>query len=266
MESKFASEHKKKAAITIGISGPSCSGKTILSLLLKTVFDNVVIVHQDQYYIDENKIPKDKATGYLNWDSPLSFDRERMMADIKNLQRGNINTQTTTNSVLLESLWATGDYKLKSSVETNLCIERIRNKIGSCPENNIFSAGFFLDTSFEVSKARREARNKTVDELNSEIIWADPDGYFENVAWPSYLVYHSCILDFIEKRKCKLDNISTFEYTPVKSKDERSSDTCFGVNTTRIDIIKDDPSVSEVQILEYISNKIIDLFCKNHTL
>jgi nicotinamide/nicotinate riboside kinase len=44
-----------RKAIVIGISGPSSSGKTTLSRLLRDIFPNTFIVHEDDFYLPEEK-------------------------------------------------------------------------------------------------------------------------------------------------------------------------------------------------------------------
>jgi nicotinamide/nicotinate riboside kinase len=46
---------KPRRAITIGISGCSSSGKTTLARLLRDMFPNTFILHQDDFYKPEDQ-------------------------------------------------------------------------------------------------------------------------------------------------------------------------------------------------------------------
>lgn len=58
--------------LLIGISGVSSSGKTTLSRLLRDIFPNTFVLHEDDYYWSDNQIPiKD---GVQDWDCIESID------------------------------------------------------------------------------------------------------------------------------------------------------------------------------------------------
>lgn len=42
-------------ALVVGISGASSSGKTTLSRLLRDIFPNTFILHEDDFFKEENK-------------------------------------------------------------------------------------------------------------------------------------------------------------------------------------------------------------------
>lgn len=65
------------AVKTIGLSGPSSSGKTTVSHLLQRIFPNVVyILHADDFCKEFDQIPA--VNRYLDCDSPDAVDFERM--------------------------------------------------------------------------------------------------------------------------------------------------------------------------------------------
>jgi len=58
--------------LLVGISGPSCSGKTTLARLLRDIWPNSFILHEDDFYWTDDKIPvKD---GVQDWDCLESID------------------------------------------------------------------------------------------------------------------------------------------------------------------------------------------------
>ncbi|KAI0602249.1 P-loop containing nucleoside triphosphate hydrolase protein [Biscogniauxia sp. FL1348] len=57
---------EKRGAIIVGISGASSSGKTTLARLLRDVFPNTFILHEDDFYRPETELPM--KDGLLDWD------------------------------------------------------------------------------------------------------------------------------------------------------------------------------------------------------
>ncbi|AEO61584.1 hypothetical protein MYCTH_2311889 [Thermothelomyces thermophilus ATCC 42464] len=70
--------------ITIGISGCSSSGKTTLARLLRDMFPETFILHEDDFYKAESELPiKD---GFADWDCPESIsipDLEAALAHVR---------------------------------------------------------------------------------------------------------------------------------------------------------------------------------------
>ncbi|KAJ2787423.1 ribosylnicotinamide kinase [Coemansia interrupta] len=64
--------------IVLGLSGPSCSGKTTLALSLIKLIPNTVVIHQDNYYKNDDLIPVDCETEQQDWDCPAAFDMEKL--------------------------------------------------------------------------------------------------------------------------------------------------------------------------------------------
>ncbi|PBP21665.1 nicotinamide riboside kinase 1 [Diplocarpon rosae] len=55
-----------RKAIVVGISGCSSSGKTTLSRLLRDIFPNSFVLHEDDFYRPETELPT--RHGFLDWD------------------------------------------------------------------------------------------------------------------------------------------------------------------------------------------------------
>jgi nicotinamide/nicotinate riboside kinase len=55
-----------RKAVVVGISGASSSGKTTLSRLLRYIFPNTFILHEDDFFKTETELPKKR--GLLDWD------------------------------------------------------------------------------------------------------------------------------------------------------------------------------------------------------
>ena len=74
--------------MVIGIAGGTGSGKTTLTLGLKERFgDAVSILYHDSYYKRHDELPYEERCK-LNYDHPDAFDTERLVADLRALQRG----------------------------------------------------------------------------------------------------------------------------------------------------------------------------------
>lgn len=62
----------KSNILLVGISGPSCSGKTTLARLLRDIWPSTFILHEDDFYLTDAQIPvKD---GIQDWDCLESID------------------------------------------------------------------------------------------------------------------------------------------------------------------------------------------------
>lgn len=67
-------QHEK--VILIGISGPSCSGKTTLARLLRDIWPSTFILHEDDFYWADTQIPVKE--GVQDWDCLESLDLMKM--------------------------------------------------------------------------------------------------------------------------------------------------------------------------------------------
>lgn len=73
----------------VGISGGSGSGKTFLVNALMQSFkaSDICFISQDNYYKSKEFVPKD-ANGIENFDTLEAIDRQKFLADVKKLVRG----------------------------------------------------------------------------------------------------------------------------------------------------------------------------------
>jgi len=72
----------------IGITGGSGAGKTRTINLLEKVFgDKIVVISQDNYYIDLKELSKERWDR-ANLDTPDAFKNDELITDIKNLIKG----------------------------------------------------------------------------------------------------------------------------------------------------------------------------------
>lgn len=78
-----------KDVIIIGISGPSASGKSLLSNTIHNELgsDQVVVISEDSFYKDHSNIPFEERAK-INYDHPDSFDHKLLHDNLKELQKG----------------------------------------------------------------------------------------------------------------------------------------------------------------------------------
>ncbi|KAL2293207.1 hypothetical protein FJTKL_05178 [Diaporthe vaccinii] len=198
-------------AIIVGLSGCSSSGKTTLARLLRDIFPNSFVLHEDDFYRPEDELPyKD---GLLDWDCAESInipDMERALSHIRS--EGTfppfVDSKEDQNSV---GKCPASDAKIEAQKV------RVREwaKPGG-PGHEIFSGGeaprmclldgfllysppkcsavmdmidvkLFLQVSRGRATQRREARDGYV---TLEGFWKDPPGYVDRVVWPNYVDAH----------------------------------------------------------------------------
>ncbi|KAK3997168.1 nicotinamide riboside kinase [Cladorrhinum sp. PSN332] len=71
-------------AIIIAVSGCSSSGKTTLARLLRDIFPNTFILHQDDFYKPETELPT--KSGLLDWDCPAALDLPALLHALQHIR------------------------------------------------------------------------------------------------------------------------------------------------------------------------------------
>ncbi|KND92625.1 Nicotinamide riboside kinase [Tolypocladium ophioglossoides CBS 100239] len=200
-----------RKALIVGVSVCSSSGKTTLSRLLRDIFPNTFILHEDDFYKAETELPyKD---GLLDWDCAEAIDVPAMAAALSYIRQHaafppTLNSKEDQNSV--------GQCPVPASTTTGL-----RSKVAAAlpPSHPLHSGGklrlclldgfllyapsvaavqpsldvkLFLRGSYARAKARREARDGYV---TFEGFWTDPPGYVDKVVWPNYVDEHAWMFE-----------------------------------------------------------------------
>ncbi|KAG6101056.1 hypothetical protein E4U30_003144 [Claviceps sp. LM220 group G6] len=197
-------------ALIIAISGCSSSGKTTLARLLRDIFPNTFILHQDDFYKPEEDIPS--KDGFLDWDCAGAIDVPAM-ADALSYIRQHAEFPPTLlskedqnslgQSPIPESLITTLRSKVNDLLPPShplrtkalrLCI--LDGFLLYAPSMAALQPHldlkFFLRTSYARAKARREARAGYV---TLEGFWTDPPGYVDKIVWPNYVQEHSWMFE-----------------------------------------------------------------------
>ncbi|KAK4455532.1 nicotinamide riboside kinase [Podospora aff. communis PSN243] len=71
-------------AVIVGISGCSSSGKTTLARLLRDIFPNTFILHEDDFYKPEDQLPI--KHGLVDWDCPEAISVPDMEAALSHIR------------------------------------------------------------------------------------------------------------------------------------------------------------------------------------
>lgn len=203
-------------AVVVGISGCSSSGKTTLSRLLRDIFPNTFVLHEDDFYRPETDLPK--KHGLLDWDCAEALSIPDIAKSLEYIHRnGNfppdLESKEDQNSVgqcpvsddVIQALksrvkvWtekgSPGHGILTSSSNSiRLCIFDgfllySKSMASVQPQMDI---KLFLRVSYAKAKARREARSGYV---TLEGFWEDPPGYFDKIVWPNYVEDHKWMFE-----------------------------------------------------------------------
>jgi nicotinamide/nicotinate riboside kinase len=181
-----------KTPLLVGISGPSSSGKTTLSRLLRDIFppSKLFILHLDDFYLTDAEIPV--RNGIQDWDCLESLNLVQLQQALEHIK------QHGTSPDWLESKEDQNSVGEHGVAEGDL--QRLREKVAVWFDGNqewdgkricivdgfllfsedlkdiriLFDIKLFLRTSYETAKKRREARSGYV---TLEGFWEDPPGY-----------------------------------------------------------------------------------------
>ncbi|RSL70069.1 hypothetical protein CEP54_001977 [Fusarium duplospermum] len=233
-------------ALIVAISGCSSSGKTTLARLLRDIFPNTFILHEDDFYRPEAELPM--KNGLLDWDCPESIDIPGMADSLAYIRQHasfppTLESKEDQNSVgkcpVSESTIAAQKAKVEASLGPNhplhknlrLCLLDgflLYSPSMAAIQPNL-DIKLFLRTTYAKAKARREARDGYV---TLEGFWADPPGYVDKIVWPNYVEQHAWMfeggdvegefkMDVLEKEGIKVqdkvgadgDITKTFEWT-----------------------------------------------------
>ncbi|KAL2135865.1 hypothetical protein VTI74DRAFT_6628 [Chaetomium olivicolor] len=228
----------EQRTIVIGISGCSSSGKTTLARLLRDIFPETFIIHEDDFYKPEAELPiKD---GLVDWDCPEAISMPDLEAALTHVHK----TGTFPPHVLSkEDLNSVGPCPATPS-QITACAARVRDwlrpgqpgsRIFPPADNNqqqqqqrkktriclldgfllygpapsplarvtaLLDIKLFLRVSKQKALRRREARDGYV---TLEGFWKDPPGYVEKIVWPNYVEAHRWMFEGGEVEGGRLD-------------------------------------------------------------
>ncbi|EMC94907.1 hypothetical protein BAUCODRAFT_148958 [Baudoinia panamericana UAMH 10762] len=186
--------------LLVGMSGPSSSGKTTLARLIRDVFPNVFLLHEDDFYKPEAELPK-HPSGVLDWDAlesinmpklqhALQYIREHGMPppDFESYQdRNSIGPVDVDHGVIEDLKWRGGKWMFQDVPPIAIIDGFLLYSDSMRSVREMFDVKIFLRTDLKTARARREARSGYA---TLEGFWEDPPGYVDNVVWPNYVKEH----------------------------------------------------------------------------
>lgn len=189
--------------LLVGISGPSSSGKTTLSRLLRDAFppSQLSILHLDDFYLTDVEIPI--RNGIQDWDCIESLNLPQLQETLAYIKA---HGKSPPDFISKEDQNSVGEHGV-SMQEIESTKERIRKAVQDAgwkrkicvvdgfllfseemkDIRSLFDLRLFLRTSYATVKKRREARSGYV---TLEGFWEDPPGYVDQVVWPNYVQDH----------------------------------------------------------------------------
>ena len=233
--------------LVVGISGPTCSGKTTIAGYLKRIFPRLVVLHEDDFYIPAAQLPH--RAGFQNWDCAASIDQDRLKcvvgharnervlpAEFKSYQTEEEPSgaqeavvQASQNNVQL-FYGQQGQHRpvdMESSVrETNslpdiLLVEGFLLFGRSMTLlKDAFDLRILLGGKYEDLKRRRDGRTGY---NTDEGFWKDPEGFFDLVVWPEYVEEHGFLFknqdvnESVDEETAKREGI---EFCPEENVEE----------------------------------------------
>ena len=150
----------------IGVTGGSASGKTSVSQAILSMFkdENIAMIEHDSYYKDQSQLTFEERTK-TNYDHPLAFDTDYLIAQLKELQNGravDIPTYDYANHTRSEKTYRQEPVDVLI-VEGILVLENVKLR-------NLMDIKVFVDTDDDVRILRRirrdiEERGRTLDSV-----------------------------------------------------------------------------------------------------
>lgn len=133
--------------LVVVLAGVTCGGKSTIANNLAELFNNISVLHQDDFYHSEDQLEFIPELNYYTFDVISAYDMDKMIVSI--------NSQPSKNILVLDGILLLEDKRIMK----------------------LASLKFFLVMDKDSCKNRRFKRTYLPPE---------PDGYFDKYAWPEY--------------------------------------------------------------------------------
>lgn len=195
------SEHK---ALLVGISGVSSSGKTTLARLLRDIFTNTFILHEDDFYKPDGEIPV--KNGIADWDCVDSINLPSFENTLKYIRKHGMSPPDFTSKedknsvgevhvdrdVIKDLQWKASRWMFKDVTPICIIDGFLLYSESMKAIRELFDLKLFLRTDYETAKRRRENRSGYV---TLDGFWEDPPGYVDDIVWPNYVNDHAFLFE-----------------------------------------------------------------------
>eukprot|EP01135_Chromosphaera_perkinsii_P005973 Nk52_evm2s376 gene=Nk52_evmTU2s376 len=192
--------------LVIGLGGATSSGKTTLAKQLLKRFRRCVIVHQDDYYREEEELPV--VNGVANWEDPAGLRLGDFYDDIGRNKR-ECEDGERRNSGGGGAEEAEEGEEMYSEVQL-LVVE------GFLLYEDIARADEVLDLKFLILLSREECERRRDGREYLDGEYVDPPGYFSEFVWPHQQASTGRIRAAVQEGKlhgmCELDGESSKQH------------------------------------------------------
>ena len=197
----------EKNALIVGISGVSSSGKTTLARLLRDIFPNTFILHEDDFYKTDKEIPINHEAGDVaDWDCLEAINLPALEDALKHIRRyglpppdleskedkNSVGPVDVDNNVVKHLEWEAGRWMFQDVPPIAIIDGFLLYSDDMKSIRNLFDVKLLLRTDHNTAKTRRENRSGYV---TLEGFWEDPPGYVDKVVWPNYVKDHAFLFN-----------------------------------------------------------------------
>ncbi|KFZ11569.1 hypothetical protein V501_04691 [Pseudogymnoascus sp. VKM F-4519 (FW-2642)] len=124
----------ERKAVVVGLSGASSSGKTTLARLLRDIFPNSFILHEDDFYREEKELPT--KNGLLDWDCAEALSIPDIKSSLSHIQDHGTFPVGPSHSKLRSRPEPT-----LNAAQPQFDSKEDRNDVGQCPVSDAAIAG-----------------------------------------------------------------------------------------------------------------------------
>ena len=162
-------------ALIVGISGCSSSGKTTLARLLRDIYPNTFVLHEDDFYKTDAEVPTTNtpAGEVADWDCLEALNLPAFEEALKHIQingtpppdlvskedKNDVGRVDVDAKVVNDLQWRAGRWMFQDVPPIAIIDGFLLYSEGMKAIRELFDVKLFLRTDFKTAKARRESRS-----------------------------------------------------------------------------------------------------------